>query len=117
MTESNFKIWSERLLIIFLVCFFGLLAINQAIEYRYKSVFLQTPCSLCSQLNPNVSICIYSCFNTKKNVYPTSTGDWIDDAGICYGITGNIKNCSGEKINMKLNISSLEDIKIFSKLV
>lgn len=45
------------LLIIVGVIALGLLAVNQALAFRYKSVFLQTPCDVCKDLNPHLSMC------------------------------------------------------------
>jgi hypothetical protein len=54
--------------IILLVAAVGIFLINQALEYRYKSEFLQTPCKLCQDLNPNQSNCIDGCFKYRIEV-------------------------------------------------
>ena len=35
----------------------GVFAVNQTLEYYYKSQFLQTPCQLCQNLNPYLETC------------------------------------------------------------
>jgi hypothetical protein len=42
--------------LILLVVGLGMLAANQTLKFFYKSQFLQTPCSLCKELNPNAPI-------------------------------------------------------------
>lgn len=32
----------------------GTFAVNEVLEYNYRSQFLQAPCSLCEELNPGV---------------------------------------------------------------
>ena len=44
-------------LIVIGVVAFGLLAMNQFISWRYKNIFLQTPCQLCEELNPHLKDC------------------------------------------------------------
>jgi predicted nucleic acid-binding Zn ribbon protein len=52
-------------LVILAVVALGLLVVNQALEYRYKSVFLQQPCSVCKDLNPKVAHCLDNCFTNR----------------------------------------------------
>lgn len=40
------------IIIILLVLSLGLIAVNQGLEYFYRSEFLQNPCDLCKKLNP-----------------------------------------------------------------
>jgi hypothetical protein len=54
--------------IILLVAGLGIFLINQALEYKYKSALLQTPCKLCQDLNPNQSSCIDGCFKYRIEV-------------------------------------------------
>lgn len=63
----------KAILIYSLVLGLGLLALNQFIGFRYKSVFLQTPCDLCKELNPHLEIC----FQTVSNIYTTPQGEVI----------------------------------------
>ena len=49
--------WVLTLLLIALVLSIGLFAVNQYLAYRYKAVFLSTPCDLCLELNDNVKLC------------------------------------------------------------
>lgn len=44
-------------LIIIGVVAFGLVAINQFLELRYKAELLSTPCDLCLELNPRLEGC------------------------------------------------------------
>lgn len=44
----------------------GLFAVNQVLEYRYKVVFLSTPCELCAKVNPNRGSCVQDCFSYKS---------------------------------------------------
>jgi hypothetical protein len=54
--------------IILLVAALGVFLINQALDYRYKSELLQTPCKLCQDLNPNQSSCIDGYFKYRIEV-------------------------------------------------
>jgi hypothetical protein len=67
--ENNNKIIAigTSILIVLLVVGAGLFAINQYLDYRYKSVFLSSPCVLCQKVNPELD----NCFKIKKEiVYP-----------------------------------------------
>lgn len=68
------------LLIIALVISLGLFAVNQLLEYRYKSVFLQKPCALCLELNPKVS---EQCFIREEKLYPRFN-EWYYENGSIY---------------------------------
>ena len=35
----------------------GTFAINQVLEFRYRSVFLQAPCEVCARLNEHLRTC------------------------------------------------------------
>jgi hypothetical protein len=61
--ENNNKIIAigTSILIILLVVGAGLFAINQYLDYRYKSVFLSSPCVLCKEVNPELE-----CFKIKE---------------------------------------------------
>lgn len=61
---------------IVLVCALGFLALNQFLEFTYNSAFLQKPCGLCADLNPEVKECI-DALNTKPS-YPKLDGEWSD---------------------------------------
>lgn len=52
-----------NILIAMLVVVVGLIIVNQWLEFRYKSVFLQQPCVVCADLNPYQTDCIKECFN------------------------------------------------------
>jgi hypothetical protein len=47
-----------QVLIVLAILSLGLFAVNQVLSFRYKSVFLQTPCELCVNLNPHLEKCI-----------------------------------------------------------
>ena len=55
------RLIAQTLVVILVVCVLGLLAVNQFLEYRYKSEFLQMPCNLCFKFNPNVKEFIENC--------------------------------------------------------
>jgi hypothetical protein len=55
-TKPSLKDTLTIIVLILLVVALGTLAINQTLEYFYKSRFLQTPCSLCKELNPGAPI-------------------------------------------------------------
>jgi hypothetical protein len=60
MQEEQLKQAKKTLilaLIIIGVVALGLLAVNQALEFTYRSQFLQAPCQLCRELNPDVDHC------------------------------------------------------------
>lgn len=61
----DFRYYLVQVLILLAVVALGLLVVNQVLEYRYKSVFLQTPCNVCKDLNANQSICIDNCFKYR----------------------------------------------------
>jgi hypothetical protein len=52
MNEENYQ-RLKTILIIIAVAALGVLLINQSLGYYYKSRFLQSPCTLCEELNPN----------------------------------------------------------------
>ena len=56
-------LWS--ILFIILIVTAGLFCFNQLLEYRYKAIFLSTPCELCAQTNPGQAPCIEKCFIIK----------------------------------------------------
>lgn len=63
---------STTILILLLTIATGLWCVNQALEYRYKSEFLQKPCELCARLNPAQGHCIEGCFTYQisTQAYP-----------------------------------------------
>lgn len=85
-----------------LVIVLGLVAVNQTLGYLYKAQFLKTPCELCKELNPEVE----DCFNRRVNTYPTISGDWVDDLGNCYDLSGKLVDCKNKIIIENLNITS-----------
>lgn len=64
--------------IIVLTIAVGIFAVNQILEYNYKSEFLQKPCKLCAELNQGVEKCLVE-LNTKK-LYPDGQGGWVEDS-------------------------------------
>jgi len=100
----------EMLKILFwvvLVVAIGMVAVNQTFEFYYKAEFLRSPCSLCMELNPEVS---EQCFIKGITLYPYGSGDWADSEGQCYDSIGNKKNCSGSSFyNTPLNFSGFEE--------
>jgi hypothetical protein len=93
----------SNILWIVIICAIGLFAINQWLEYRYKSVFLQSPCYLCAELNKNQSMCVKDCFSTHIRVYPSGIGEWCGADGYKYDSFGN-------KENEKCEVSKIEDV-------
>lgn len=67
--EERKQFWINALIIIAVVAL-GLLAVNQALGFVYKSEFLRSPCSLCARLNPNTT----QCLTPKTPDYPTNEG-------------------------------------------
>jgi|TARA_Y100000310_G_scaffold64427_1_gene59951 hypothetical protein len=63
-------------LIIIGVMAVGFLAFNQGMGFFYKVHFLKSPCGLCSELNPEVDICINN-LNKGQLSYWTPDG-WTD---------------------------------------
>lgn len=59
-----------------LVVAVGMFAVNQTFAFYYKVHLLKTPCQLCGELNPGVSICIKD-LNTHSS-YPDGFGGWTD---------------------------------------
>jgi|TARA_R100001530_G_scaffold45489_1_gene34278 hypothetical protein len=64
----------KLLLTIFLVVSLGMIAVNQTMEFFYKSKFLKSPCYLCAELNPGVEQCINNL--NKQDSYWSADG-WI----------------------------------------
>jgi len=67
---SKLQLYKQKaifVLIIVAVLALGLLAVNQFIGFRYKMVFTQTPCDLCTELNPHLE----KCFLDSSVVYKT----------------------------------------------
>lgn len=93
---------SKNILIILLVIGAGVFTVNQVLEYRYKSVFLQAPCAVCAKLNPNVT----ECFTKTIKVFPNGL-NWKDpNTNKCYDSNSQEVKCVGENItNKDLNIS------------
>ena len=56
--------WLKVATIIIGVIALGMFAVNQGLGYYYKSRFLQTPCELCAELNPQWQNCFEQ--TTKK---------------------------------------------------
>jgi len=57
---------AKFIIIILIVLILGLIAVNQTLEYFYRSKFLQSPCSLCKELNQEKQIpYIYNISNNQ----------------------------------------------------
>lgn len=83
--KNNVLIWGRFLLIVFIICLVGLLAINQALEYFYRAEFLKAPCSLCLELNPEVA---RQCFIREDRLFPNGMGGWrFENETTDYNIT------------------------------
>lgn len=54
----------------------GALAVNQTLGYIYKSQFLQTPCTLCVELNPHLE----ECFTEESNYVANDTLEFNDSS-------------------------------------
>ena len=52
------------ILIILLIIGVGVFAVNQVLQYHYKTEFLMKPCQLCLKLNPHLK----QCFNDASKV-------------------------------------------------
>jgi len=74
--KRDLKDWLKLIATIFFVVGLGAFAINQVLEYRYNSVFLQAPCLVCADLNPEVRVCI-SELNTRPSYYVNGS-EWTD---------------------------------------
>lgn len=61
--------------VMLLVVCLGVFAVNQALEFRFKSVFLQTPCQLCGDLNKKQAPCIDACFKPSVTEYSNPFGE------------------------------------------
>ena len=72
--------WLKTICIVILVVTLGVFMINQILEYRYRSAFLQDPCGLCVSLegNEHLEPCFVS--NSQINIDP-NTGEPIEDLG------------------------------------
>ncbi len=97
-------LWARFLFIIALVVAVGVFAVNQALEYRYKAEFLQTPCEICKKFNQNQSSCIDNCFKYELKLYPDINGNWRDVTSKCFDFSGKEIECKGSE-NLKINFS------------
>jgi len=55
--QYNAVEWAYLLLIIAIVVGIGLFGVNQYLAFRYKAIWLSTPCELCLELNDHVDLC------------------------------------------------------------
>lgn len=46
----------QIIVVILIIVGAGMFAVNQTLGYIYKSQFLQTPCQLCLELNPDMTL-------------------------------------------------------------
>jgi hypothetical protein len=65
------------LFIIVAIVALGIFIINSVIDYRYKVVFIKSPCALCQELNPEVK----ECFTIRNNLFPDGKGGWRYENG------------------------------------
>jgi len=73
--------WFRILFWVCLVVAVGMVAVNQSLEFYYKAEFLKAPCSLCLELNPEVS---EQCFIREERLYPNTAGGWQYENGTTY---------------------------------
>lgn len=50
--KRSLKEWLLLIMIVVIIIGVGMFAINQTLGFYYKSQFLQSPCQLCVELNP-----------------------------------------------------------------
>jgi len=81
------------ILVVLIVVSLGLFSFNQIVQFRYKSLFIASPCELCKELNKNQSGCIDGCFKFGLSLYPDRFGNWKDSGGFCYDYLGNGIKC------------------------
>lgn len=55
--KSNYYDIGKKIIIIIIIAAAGVFLVNQALEFKYRSAFLQTPCSLCLELNTHLEEC------------------------------------------------------------
>lgn len=92
------------IVVMLLVLALGLYSINKVIDYRYKVVFIKSPCHLCAELHPNQTQCINGCFTYKLNLFPDGKGGWSYENGTPYqGYTGGLglSSLSNFSINLQ----------------
>lgn len=75
--NRSLKDWLVLAFLIVLVVSLGMLAVNQTLEFFYKSEFLRSPCGLCGKLNPEVEQCIDH-LNAPRASFPDGNGGWTD---------------------------------------
>jgi hypothetical protein len=90
----SLRYYLVQVLILLAVVALGLYIVNSVMDYRYKVVFIKTPCQLCVDLNKNQSACITNCFNYKVELFPDGFGKWRSSEGKCYGMGGLEINCT-----------------------
>jgi hypothetical protein len=67
MLKNNVFDVLKYILVILFIVVLGVAAVNQVLEYKYKSEFLQRPCELCARLNQPQAQCIGDCFNVYSS--------------------------------------------------
>lgn len=94
------------LLIMLAVVALGMFCIMKVMDFRYKTVFIKTPCQLCMDLNPEVT----SCFAVHKvSIFPDGHGGWRYENGSMY--TGSQLGNSDDVIDYRtINITGLENL-------
>lgn len=101
--KEKINYWLKQSLLFILVIAIGLLAINQALGFFYKTQFLATPCNLCGQLNPEVDACIKKLNSPRASFYAGGEGTdgWTDP------FKPNRIIINGEEVEIKINLSDL----------
>jgi hypothetical protein len=66
------------------LCGIGLFVLNQYLAYRYKAVFLQSPCMVCQELNPQIAGCL-----TRRDAlfYDPLSQSWVMNKSAQLNIT------------------------------
>ncbi|OQY40993.1 MAG: hypothetical protein B6229_00375 [Spirochaetaceae bacterium 4572_7] len=54
---NNYRDWAITIGMVMVIVWFGYLALNGFLDYRFKAELLGTPCDLCLELNQHVELC------------------------------------------------------------
>lgn len=78
----------------------GLFIVHTFLDYRYKVVFMKTPCQLCAELNKNQSQCVMGCFQTRTPLFPDGGGGWKFENGTPYEGYGMMPSLNTRGLNL-----------------
>lgn len=85
----------KTIMVMLIVIALGLYSVNKIMDYRYKVIFIKSPCNLCADLNKEQASCVNGCFLNELQLNPDGRGNWASNNGTCYDFTGKAIKCYG----------------------